>query len=369
MPGEVIPFGKYKGQPVEVLASDRDYCNWLMAQTWFGERYPQVHTLVINNFGEPTETPEHNALQIRLLDDGFRAKCTEAALRFFDADRQWTHRVDRGDGHTEMSLVTPYFTTPRAPQFEVGGMDVLWEVDLWQICHTCGPTHPTTLPDRHQSLWEKRSYRRGHGDDPQRIAVECKPLIGDDYPAILRFLTHIRHPEIGIAHRMVLAGDVRSQTVSLQAIKQFFALSHILLVLVDEVEATAVPHMVQTTPDLEAHAVYLAGTGERCRACLGVEGRQRPYEIPITPGRLWEVLSERCWSMGKGRDSSIRAFLREGRILTCEADRVQIAVGHTPWGGEALSPEQVAQIQEMLHAILGRDMTVALIPREKEEAL
>ena len=26
MPGEVVPFGKYKGQPVEVMAADTDYC-------------------------------------------------------------------------------------------------------------------------------------------------------------------------------------------------------------------------------------------------------------------------------------------------------------------------------------------------------
>jgi hypothetical protein len=27
-----IPFGKHKGKPVEVLAQDRQYCDWLMAQ-------------------------------------------------------------------------------------------------------------------------------------------------------------------------------------------------------------------------------------------------------------------------------------------------------------------------------------------------
>jgi len=32
MPGEVVPSGKYKGQPVEVMAADTDYCEWLAAQ-------------------------------------------------------------------------------------------------------------------------------------------------------------------------------------------------------------------------------------------------------------------------------------------------------------------------------------------------
>ena len=29
---ELIPFGKYKGQPVEVLAQDKGYVEWLTAQ-------------------------------------------------------------------------------------------------------------------------------------------------------------------------------------------------------------------------------------------------------------------------------------------------------------------------------------------------
>jgi hypothetical protein len=83
MTGEVVPFGKYKGQPVEVLAADRDYCDWLTAQVWFAQRFPSLHTVVINNFGAPSETPEHNALQIRCLDARFRLQVTARALAFF----------------------------------------------------------------------------------------------------------------------------------------------------------------------------------------------------------------------------------------------------------------------------------------------
>jgi hypothetical protein len=67
----IVPFGKYRGQPVEALAADRDYCDWLMGQAWFHERYGNVYTLIANNFAEPSETPEHNALQARFLDQDF----------------------------------------------------------------------------------------------------------------------------------------------------------------------------------------------------------------------------------------------------------------------------------------------------------
>jgi hypothetical protein len=30
--GNIIPFGKYKGKPLEVLLSDPSYCNWKLSQ-------------------------------------------------------------------------------------------------------------------------------------------------------------------------------------------------------------------------------------------------------------------------------------------------------------------------------------------------
>lgn len=69
-PGKTVPFGKYKGQPVEVLAADPDYCDWLAQQSWFKERYAQIYqVVVINHFAEPEETPEHNALQALFLEE------------------------------------------------------------------------------------------------------------------------------------------------------------------------------------------------------------------------------------------------------------------------------------------------------------
>jgi len=35
----IVPFGKCRGQPVEALAADRDYCDWLVTERWFRERY------------------------------------------------------------------------------------------------------------------------------------------------------------------------------------------------------------------------------------------------------------------------------------------------------------------------------------------
>lgn len=71
---EIVPFGKYKGQPVEVLTQDREYCEWLMEQDWFRTKFQPIYTVIFNNFGEPAETPEHNQLQALFTDPEFARK-------------------------------------------------------------------------------------------------------------------------------------------------------------------------------------------------------------------------------------------------------------------------------------------------------
>ena len=77
---QLVPFGQYKGQPVEVMQMDTGYCEWLSTQDWFRERYANVYQqVIINNFTEASETPEHNKLQMLFLDKDFYRKI-EAAL-------------------------------------------------------------------------------------------------------------------------------------------------------------------------------------------------------------------------------------------------------------------------------------------------
>ena len=44
-----VTFGKYKGEPVEALIDDKSYCDWLMNQSWFEERYPEMHEHITIN--------------------------------------------------------------------------------------------------------------------------------------------------------------------------------------------------------------------------------------------------------------------------------------------------------------------------------
>ncbi len=69
MTADVVPFGKYKGQPAETLLTDQDYCEWLLAQPWFKDKFGATYNLVVNYGGEPQDSPEHNQMQAAFLDD------------------------------------------------------------------------------------------------------------------------------------------------------------------------------------------------------------------------------------------------------------------------------------------------------------
>lgn len=71
---KIVPFGKYKGQPIEILSADKEYTQWLLAQSWLKENYSDTYTFIINNFGEAEDTPEHNLLQSLFLDDEYCRK-------------------------------------------------------------------------------------------------------------------------------------------------------------------------------------------------------------------------------------------------------------------------------------------------------
>ncbi|RII24981.1 MAG: hypothetical protein CXR30_19395 [Geobacter sp.] len=74
MSQEIMTFGKYKGESVEVLATDKKYAEWLLAQPWFKQEHLNIYTIVVNNFRHPVDTPEHNALQVKFLDPKYALK-------------------------------------------------------------------------------------------------------------------------------------------------------------------------------------------------------------------------------------------------------------------------------------------------------
>ena len=67
----LVPFGKYKGQPITTLLNDTKYLEWCKQQVWF-QKFPIVYNICVNQTITTTnpysKTPEHNKLQNMFLE-------------------------------------------------------------------------------------------------------------------------------------------------------------------------------------------------------------------------------------------------------------------------------------------------------------
>ncbi len=180
---EIVPFGKYRGQPVAALAGDRAYLDWLMGQAWFREKFSTLHTIVINNFQEPNETPEHNAMQVEFLNDAYLVKVIGAYIDLIESE--WRFRV-----------------TNRQVRFETKGVDAL-------ISFTSSMIEGLII------------YR---DDSRCEFGVELKPRISDDYPAVLRQVIAQR------GTRLVIVGKYDGVGATWEQVVKTFMLSGIGLI-------------------------------------------------------------------------------------------------------------------------------------------
>jgi hypothetical protein len=152
----IVPFGKYKGQSIETILADPGYKDWLLAQDWFRDRFANLYQVIINYNQPPADTPEHNILQAQFLNDGVCKRL--AALAGIEAS----------------------------------------EITDRQMEEFCDVTFKTGVLGK-------------------SFMVELKPIIGDDYPTILRQMKEqLRRAVVGIVEPGIV---YKVQTSSWQAIR------------------------------------------------------------------------------------------------------------------------------------------------------
>lgn len=278
----LVPYGKYQKQPFEVLLNDPEYALWLMGSqyTKLKQQYPAFFGFLLGRFGAPERTPAHNALQNRFLERTF---CLQFALavsqkiksleevvkdlnlanlwtqyvrkKFAEAEQlanpansfmvSWDGRIDEAAVERERTrtavqlrrsvgnlrsvfgdLATNQFVRWENPvevsrlQFEHNGSDVYFVVGnhYWLEIEN-GESYPAIITDcRYQ----------------EEFRVEVKPLVGDDYPVILRAMKAVKG-------NCLLVGTYCGTGASWEQVVKVFSLSGIAAVLLDDVERTAVP--------------------------------------------------------------------------------------------------------------------------------
>ncbi len=231
MQGNILPIGKYKGQPVEVLQNDPSYKEWLTNQPWFRENHGQIYNVIINNFTAPTETPVHNKLQSRFLDEELLKRLTTYLLK--------DDLVAAFEIH---NLV-----------FESNGWDLTFNISEHLFCfpsanrNDCWQNLNYPRWDKEEWLesegkWSRKresaswtTYERAMGRGSRIwFYVELKPSLGDDYPSVLRQVKNFDRSHYLDHKVVVVVEEFSSSVVTLEQVVTIFGLSKIHLCLLSE---------------------------------------------------------------------------------------------------------------------------------------
>lgn len=195
-----VPFGKYRGRPVEDMLADAEYMAWLEAQPWFRARY--MHLLSRRDAEAASRTPVHNRMQALFLDPQYALAFSNVAAsdRWLKASAcgsaiQWatkrvndhrkaignpTYWVSAEQNQCQLDQWEEMLATLRAHvgeksascSFEQNGSDVLVR---------CFATTLTLNADMSEGNPIARPSK-----DEFRLRVEIKPTVADEYPAVLR---------------------------------------------------------------------------------------------------------------------------------------------------------------------------------------
>ncbi len=185
----LIPFGKYKGEPLEMLLADSQYVEWLSSQSWLKEKYTNIYNIVVFGREQDTPTPEHNRMQAKWLNSDY-------------LDNFIAYMVK----HKNLRKNHCWVVTG----FEMGNIDVKIE--------------------------GKGVLRFANGNEILTILeinIELKTSVSDDYPSILRKLANQYRPRNKL---ILITKEFVSEAVTLEQAKKIFKMSSIEFILESEFE-------------------------------------------------------------------------------------------------------------------------------------
>jgi hypothetical protein len=261
----IIPFGKYKGQPLAVVKQDRGYMDWLAAQDGIRQQYPWIF-VTVNNGAAAADTPEHNHYQAMFLEPGFAGDVFDVVngdvrkrdvlgdrdARFHNREYEQLDIIKKAervyvsryyDGRYDKLLPEAEYIQKLAaaerdaaaksaeakrvlaeeiePQRAAAQLRAVTEAELPKVDIEFEVS--MRVPDGYN-----RSKMTGTADVQMRccgylVRIEIKPDMGDDYPAVLR--------QMKASHCNVLyLVNYNGAGATLDQVKRIFAASDILIV-------------------------------------------------------------------------------------------------------------------------------------------
>jgi hypothetical protein len=288
----VVPFGKYKSQPYEVLLTDASYAMYLLSSMYakLQSQHPMLLAFLVSRYGLPDCTPEHNRLQNRFLDDSFAIRFAMAAsprhgqalasLQTIKLADAWTRYVRRElltekersakrqswEPESRLSELRDELISQAAGisfipacgflegttwlkpavtsklEFEKDGADV-----SFSVVSSCSVVTMASVKFADSGTTEQKQIGGyNYGGLYSIFSVEVKPIVGDDYPAILRAMK-------AVGARQLLVGEYAGAGATWEELVRVFELSGITAVLLDDVENTPQPPETVEIKPISAH--------------------------------------------------------------------------------------------------------------------
>lgn len=215
----IVPIGKYRGQPVDVLLSDEGYVQWLQNQPWLKDNHPILYQVIVNRgVSDDSDTPEHNAMQAKFLNE--RYILAWSAL-FHPRDTAISEFVRECMRCTNSDFAVRVLAekTERSIRVRSNGETIQLE---WPRKYKIVSFEDIKGADVTVS---ESGLRYG-----QEKNIELKPVVGDDYPKVLR--------QCKRSNSTCLIGrHVESSVVSVDQIKSIFKMSGVTVILESEIES------------------------------------------------------------------------------------------------------------------------------------
>jgi uncharacterized protein (DUF3820 family) len=168
----LVPFGKYKGQPITTLMNDTKYLEWCKQQEWF-QKFPIVYNICVNQTittnNSNSKTSEHNKLQNLFLNN----ENVEKLLKIIFKKTSKNIQIGSGDIKFEGMF----------------NWDLIVRNYQWWLCECDWSDETKDRCDCEIKKKYNERYKIPEGGEDlnfDELYCEIKPLMGDDYPCVLR---------------------------------------------------------------------------------------------------------------------------------------------------------------------------------------
>ena len=287
----LVPFGKYKGQSINKLIEDQKYLEWCK-QTNVLDKYPIVYNIIYclntNQSNVDAPTPEHNRMQNMFLEKDIQCNLVKQYFRVPNKITSIKKFAETHDlviekfDHTKEIDLTQFITSVKFE--EKFGWDVVINVDY--LCYDSKIEHFT---DRNK-FEEKRQIIIDHCKGysyiseshlnydltyyfsifhAQSICCEIKPILGDDYPCVLRKL---KQQIENTSHYIVRS---RSQIPKAKD-NPFLEFATYLLIIKDYTSSTATIDQLKTI--FKEHKIHVMMLDEICQHVMCTKGQYESIE-------------------------------------------------------------------------------------------